>query len=60
MKRKEKKWLSYVLSLAVLATAVLPGEMKASAATLKQDDQTLQFEVDEQGNKVLYIDTGLG
>ncbi len=52
MKRKEKKWLSYVLSLAVLATAVLPGEMKASAATLKQDDQTLQFEVDEQGNKV--------
>ena len=52
MKRKEKKWLSYVLSLAVLATAVLPGEMKALAATLKQDDQTLQFEVDEQGNKV--------
>lgn len=52
MRIERTKCLSYVLSLAVLATSVLPGGVQASAATLTQDDQTLQMEVDEQGNKV--------
>ena len=59
MRTKKKKWLSYVLSLAVLATSVLPGGAQASAATLSQNGQTLTMDLDEEGRMVYTLEADM-
>ena len=59
MRTRKKKWLSYVLSLAVLATSVLPGGAQASAATLSQNGQTLTMDLDEEGRMVYTLEADM-
>ena len=54
--RITKKWMSYLLSAALVATSVLPGGVQASAAVLTQNGQGLKMQRDEDGRMVYTLE----
>ena len=54
--RITKKWMSYLLSAALVATSVLPGGVQASAAVLTQNGQRLKMKHDAEGHMVYTLE----